>query len=296
MDIQLVRELLKTKTARELTTYLTSGRPFDPPAAGGQQAAFDLAALLKPVEHADEYAMALRIRSYNDAQGELEGLQCDLCKNKGNIMVITENGTEGLVECSCTKRRRSILRAQRSGMGELLGKTLDNYDTSQPWQQTLLNGAKHYLAHAAGEWYMMTGQSGAGKTHLCAAIVNAYLQRGKSAIYMQWTSTVKEIKLHATEDYTEMMQKYAKTDVLYIDDLFKGKVTDADLTIAFEIINDRAIRPEAITVISTERSLDELIALDSATAGRIAQRCGRYIVNIKPDPAKNYRFQAVRSV
>lgn len=26
------------------------------------------------------------------------------------------------------------------------------------------------------------------------------------------------------------------------------------------------------------------------------QRCGRYIVNIKPDPAKNYRFQAVRSV
>ena len=143
---------------------------------------------------------------------------------------------------------------------------------------------------------MMTGQSGAGKTHLCAAIVNNYLQRGKSAIYMQWTSAVKEIKLHATEDYTEMMQKYAKTDVLYIDDLFKGKVTDADLTIAFEIINDRAIRPEAITVISTERSLDELIALDSATAGRIAQRCGRYIVNIKPDPAKNYRFQAVRSV
>ena len=146
MDIQLVRELVKTKTARELTTYLTSGQPFDPPAAGGQQAAFDLAALLKPVEHADEYAMALRIRSYNDAQGELEGLQCDLCKNKGNIMVITENGTEGLVECPCAKRRRSILRAQRSGMGELLNKTLDNFDTAQPWQQTLLNGAKHYLA------------------------------------------------------------------------------------------------------------------------------------------------------
>ena len=147
-----------------------------------------------------------------------------------------------------------------------------------------------------GEAVGLTGQSGAGKTHICSAVVNEYIRRGKSAIYMQWTSAVKELKLQATEDYAEILHKYIKTEVLYIDDLFKGKVTDADLTIAFEIINARAICAEKITVISTERSLDDLNRMDSATAGRIAQRCGRYIVNIKPDPAKNYRFRGVVSI
>lgn len=296
MDVKLARELIKTKTVQELSTYLTSGLSFSLSDVPPAKQTFLLAQQLKPVEHSEEYTIALKVKSYNASCGSLDGVQCDLCGNKGFVMGVDENGSESLTECVCMNRRRSIQRAQRSGMGELLQKNLDNYEITESWQQTLINGARYYIANQHGEWYMMAGQSGAGKTHICSAIVNDYIHKGKSAIYMQWTSAVKELKLQATEDYANILHKYIKTDVLYIDDLFKGKVTDAVLTIAFEIINARAIRSDAITIISTERSLDELNQLDSATAGRIAQRCGRYIVNIKPDPAKNYRFRGVVSI
>ena len=295
MNAELARELIRTKTVRELSTYLTSGQSFNP-TGGTARAAFELAQRLKPVENQEEYALALKVKSYNESCGSLQGVPCDLCKNKGFLLSIDENGAERLTECSCMNRRRSVRRAQKSGMGELLQKTLDNYEAAQPWQQTLKNGAEYYLKNAQDDWFLMTGQSGAGKTHICSAVVNEYIRRGKSAIYMQWTSAVKELKLQATEDYAEILHKYIKTEVLYIDDLFKGKVTDADLTIAFEIINARAICAEKITVISTERSLDDLNRMDSATAGRIAQRCGRYIVNIKPDPEKNYRLKGAISI
>lgn len=160
----------------------------DPPA----KQAFLLAQQLKPVEHGEEYTIALKVKSYNASCGSLDGVQCDLCNNKGFVMGIDENGSESLTECVCMNRRRSIQRAHRSGMGELLQKSLDSYEITESWQQTLVNGARYYIANQHGEWYMMAGQSGAGKTHICSAIVNDYIHKGKSAIYMQWTSAVKE--------------------------------------------------------------------------------------------------------
>lgn len=258
--------------------------------------AFGLAKELSDVPNLEEIAMAIKIRDYNASPGFLEGEHCDLCNDKGFIMDILGNGSEAVTDCPCMKRRISQLRAKRSGMGELLNKTLDNYETPNPWQKTLKNGANYYLTHAGKEWYAMTGQSGSGKTHICAAIANQFLAAGKTVIYMPWTIAVKELKQRAAEDYTDALQRYIDVEVLYIDDLFKGKVTEADMTIAFELINARAINPDAITIVSSERSIEELNEMDAAIAGRIAERCGRYVVNIKPDPAKNYRMKGAVSV
>lgn len=258
--------------------------------------AFELAESIPDVENLEEIAMAMKIRSYNASHGTLEGTHCDLCNDKGLIMGISENGIESVTECSCMKSRINELRAKRSGMGGLLSKSLENYETSEPWQKTLLNGARYYIDNVDNDWYCMTGQSGCGKTHLCSAIANHFLKSGKKVIYMPWNIAVKELKLRATDDYTNALQRYIDCEVLYIDDFFKGKVTEADLTIAFELINARAITPNAITIISSERSLSEINDMDSAIAGRIAERCGRYIVNVKQDPEKNYRFKGVQNI
>ncbi len=258
--------------------------------------AFELAQQIPDTPNLEEIATAIRIRDYNASRGALEGLHCDLCNDKGYLMGIDENGTESVTECICMKKRLNQIRAKHSGMGELLNKSLDNYQTAQPWQKTLLNGARYYLSHRENEWYAMTGQSGSGKTHICAAIANHFLDSGEKVIYMPWTIAVKELKQRATEDYTEALQRYIDTDVLYIDDLFKGKITDADLTIAFELINARAINLKSITIVSSERSMEELNQIDSAITGRIAERCGRYMVHINADPQKNYRFKGATKI
>lgn len=63
------------------------------------------------------------------------------------------------------------------------------------------------------------GQVGAGKTHICTAIVGKLLQNGKSAIYAPWKRIAAELKACLNEpEYTARMDELMKTDCLYIDD------------------------------------------------------------------------------
>ena len=39
--------------------------------------------------------------------------------------------------------------------------------------------------------------------------------------------------------YNKVMNRYKNARVLFIDDLFKGKITDSDINIMFELINFR---------------------------------------------------------
>ena len=103
------------------------------------------------------------------------------------------------------------------------------------------------------------------------------------------------------------MKELKKTDVLYIDDLFKGgkgedgkykPPTAADINAAFEIINYRYNNPELVTIISSERTLVELNDIDEAIAGRIAERSKEsgYCINLKPDKKRNWRMKGLMEI
>lgn len=79
-------------------------------------------------------------------------------------------------------------------------------------------------------------------------------------------------------------------DVLYIDDFFKGKISETDKTLAFDIINYR-YNNSLVTIISSELLLQELIDVDAAIAGRIKQMSADYIVQIAYDDERNYRLK-----
>ena len=87
---------------------------------------------------------------------------------------------------------------------------------------------------------------------------------------------------------------YKRTDCLYIDDLFKTKkgasVTPADVNLAFEILNYRYIN-DMLTIISSEKTLREILDIDEAVGSRIYEMAQGYILNISADPAKNYRMR-----
>ena len=91
------------------------------------------------------------------------------------------------------------------------------------------------------------------------------------------------------EAYAEAMQPLKTVRALYIDDFLKGSVTDADKNIAFDLLNARYINPDAITIISTELTIDRILSWDEAIGSRINQRAKDYMLNI--GKKQNWRLQ-----
>ena len=70
--------------------------------------------------------------------------------------------------------------------------------------------------------------------------------------------------------------------VLYIDDMYKtGKgqqPTVGDVNLAFEIINARYNDTGKVTIISSERTVEEMLDIDEAVGSRIYERSkGNYL-------------------
>lgn len=241
-----------------------------------------------------------RIDWYNQSEGDLnetDGYNCDLCKNKGYIARLDENGYEVHRACKCQKTRATLNRARRSGLGNIITEyTFDKFEVTAEWQEQVKNTAKAFCADDEAKWFYIGGQSGAGKTHICTAISAHYIKAGYEVKYMLWIEDAKKLKPYVNDPlYQEYIRPYITVDVLYIDDFFKvesgGNPTPADIRLAFEIINHRLLDREKITIISSEKLLDELMDYDEATMGRIYQNTGFYKINIGKDRNKNYRLR-----
>ena len=82
--------------------------------------------------------------------------------------------------------RRSIRRAEKSGLGDLLERhTFDRFQTPKPWQARAKQLAQDYAAAPNG-WFVASGASGSGKTHLCTAICRRLLDDGRAVRYDLW--------------------------------------------------------------------------------------------------------------
>ena len=121
---------------------------------------------------------------------------------------------------------------------------------------------------------------------------------------MLWRDEIAKIKSVVTDflDYKKLVDELKKVDVLYIDDLFKMrkiadtekvKLTFAYINIAFAILQFSYTNDKLITVISSEKTIKDLLKIDEAIAGRIVEktRSKRFCNNILKDPSKNFRFQ-----
>ena len=253
----------------------------------------------------------LKARNYNAQEGHLnerDGYNCPLCRNRGKTLELVErDGTEKAVffECQCMHIRQTMQRMQRSGRADVIKKlTFNKFTVKNDFQKLLKESAQAYVKAGNG-WFFVGGQSGCGKSHIGTAIFREFLLSGKPAQYMAWREDAARLKKLLGQDnmsYCEEMDKLKTTTVLYIDDLFKTGKTDgnqmqrptsADINLAFEILNFRANHPELLTIISTECTMQQLIEIDEAIAGRIAENARPYVFSISPDRSKNYRLRDV---
>ena len=218
----------------------------------------------------------------------LGGVECPICQNRG-YMVYTKDGVSYSKECECMAKRRVLRRAKKSGMDDMLSRyTFGNYETPDTSRQDIKQIAEMYCEADKG-WFFISGRSGSGKTHICTAICNRLIERGNDLYYMAWRDDSRKFKaLMNTEELDEKLDPLKRIKVLYIDDFLKGGCNDADIRLAFEIINDRYNDTRLRTIISTEATLDALLRIDEALGSRIVERSRGYICRA---PKENWRLR-----
>lgn len=262
---------------------------------GKLQAAYEVTEPLTPEEYDKQ-----KVQWFNEAEGNLneeDGYNCEICRNKGVVARVGEGGGEVCAPCKCQKIRATLNRARRSGLGDIITEyTFDKFETAEDWQKGVKSTAQAFCTDEAAKWFFIGGQVGSGKTHICTAIAAHYIKAGQEVKYMIWAEEAKKLKaLVNDESYTAEIAIYKNVDVLYIDDFLKVKngedPTAGDINLAFEIINRRLIDRNKITIISSEKTLNEIIDYDEATMSRIAKEAGKYKINIGKDRNKNYRLR-----
>lgn len=256
----------------------------------------NLKELLKAAQNTTALSCEERISSYNSRVGNLDGYDCPICKNKGNVLVI-KDGYDYFPECECMEIRRGIWRLKRSGLANMVERyRFDTFEIKNDHQQIMKEMGQSFCKAGTG-WFFIGGQPGAGKTHICTAIANKFMEQGKSVRYMIWPNEVTKLKALKMdeESYVREIAEWKRPDILYIDDFFKTRSgtmpTDADINIAFELINARYNNENLITIFSGERTIGEIIDIDEALGSRIYQRCGKYILSIGRNKEKNYRLE-----
>jgi DNA replication protein len=226
-----------------------------------------------------------------------DGIDCPICLNRGYSLYESE-GYMTQKDCTCMVARRSSKNAKKSGLGNLLKHNLESYVVQKPFQKKAKETALEYLQEERKEWFVMLGQSGAGKTHICSAIANELLKRGKEVSYISWQDFMSEIKKQIAKDDERYFVEIRDVEVLYIDDFLKSKPTTFELDIAYRILNSRYAK-KLVTLISSERfmteknrnGLDGLVNVDEAITGRIKELAKNYVIEITNDDAKNYRME-----
>lgn len=240
-----------------------------------------------------------RLNLKPDNRDEQPAYQCSRCRDSGWIEYKDESGCRYMTRCPCTEVQRARQMMKRSGISEeLQDRSFDNFITGD--DQRLCNAknkASEYQKNfekserCRHNSFLLCGQSGAGKTHLGIAICNELMKRQIAVTYMAYRNSITRLKQNITdrEAYDMELDRYLQARVLYIDDFLKGKITDADVNIVYEMVNYRYMNNLPI-IVSTEKSIRGLLEFDEAAGSRLIEMCRGNIVQLKGKEL-NYRLK-----
>lgn len=214
---------------------------------------------------------------------------CPICKGMGVIMYEID-GYQYAKDCECRELKLARERMERSGISEeFRGKGFKNFNDRG---MEVLKRAKAIgidyckkfpeIRNARRNSVLYQGQVGSGKTHLSIAICNAIMDKHKTGVvYMPYREEITKIKQCVTDEinYNQAISRFKNAPVLMIDDLLKGKSTEADVNILFEIINYRYLKNLPM-IISTEKTTDELLDFDEGTMSRIIEMARGHQIEI----------------
>ena len=215
---------------------------------------------------------------------ESEEYECNICQDV-EFVYNPETSTVRPCECEEIKRYKRILK--NSGISEAFRKkTFSNFtiEGKSGVVRIAYNMARDYAEKFKDRENSIAflGKPGSGKTHLTVAIANSLMDQRVPVLYMQYREAITQIKQSITDEgnYQATLRRYKQAPVLMVDDLFKGKTTESDLNIMFEIINYRYLNNRPI-IISSEYMINDLLDFDEALGSRIIEMAKGRIVEFK---------------
>ncbi|WP_250860550.1 ATP-binding protein [Oceanirhabdus seepicola] len=200
--------------------------------------------------------------------------------------------------CGCYEIKRLKRIWEKSGISleqkEMTFKSFNAY--SKEIKNAKDTATKYYINYkvikdSRNNSIVFLGQVGSGKTHLSIALAINFINKEIPVIYMPYRDVIMNIKQNILDSiyYRKTIERYQKAEILLIDDLYKGKITESDINILFEIINYRYLNNKAI-IVSSERSIDEILRIDEGIGSRIYEMCKGYLVEIR-GKGNNYRVR-----
>jgi DNA replication protein DnaC len=152
-----------------------------------------------------------------------------------------------------------------------------------PAQRRVLTAAMRFaekLERQSARSLLMLGRPGTGKTHLGIAIAFAAAERGLSARYTTLTDAMRAIKTtyrrNSDETDDAVLDALIRPDVLVLDEVGGGAVSEHEMRLLFEIIDGRYCGLGSTVVISNATAAE----LEHAIGERLMDRLGENAIDL----------------
>lgn len=178
-------------------------------------------------------------------------------------------GTRRVLESAC--KRLQIPK-------KFVGKTLKDYEKT-PENKNAVGIAKWFMTAKPERSLYLFGECGTGKTFLAAIIAQEFIMDYKSVVFGDVPALMEELKRtfdsKGGDSSQDVLDRYKNCDLLILDDIGAGQITEWNVGILYQIINDRYTGGKPM-VITSNFDLDGLEARlkskDSFSATRIVSR------------------------
>jgi DNA replication protein DnaC len=120
---------------------------------------------------------------------------------------------------------------------------------------------------------ILTGPAGAGKSHLACALGNKACRDGFTVLYRRMTRLLDELaQARADGSMPVLLRRYAKVNVLIIDDFGPATLTTNERRDLLEVLDDRYDISSTVVTSQLEPNLWHAVIGDATTADSICDR------------------------